>query len=218
MPLYPPAAAGGVTDGDKGDITISGAGSVYTVDNDVVTYAKMQNVSGPDKVLGRVTVGAGDPEEIATTGSGNVVRATSPALTTPDIGAAVGTSLETTAQIKSSSPSAGNGYKTGAGGTVTQITSKATGVTLNTICGQVVTHNAALASNAKVSFVVTNSSIDTTDVVGLNIDSGGTLAAYIAWISAVGAGSFTVTILNNTAGSLSEAITLNFAIIKAVTS
>jgi hypothetical protein len=51
-----------------------------------VTYAKIQNVSATNKVLGRVSTGAGVIEEIATTGSGNVVRASSPNLITPDLG------------------------------------------------------------------------------------------------------------------------------------
>jgi len=51
-----------------------------------VTYAKIQNVSATDKVLGRTTAGAGVIEEIATTGSGNVVRATSPTLVSPVLG------------------------------------------------------------------------------------------------------------------------------------
>jgi hypothetical protein len=50
-----------------------------------VTYAKIQNVSA-DNVLGRVTPGSGIVEEIPTTGSGNVVRATSPSLVTPNLG------------------------------------------------------------------------------------------------------------------------------------
>jgi hypothetical protein len=51
-----------------------------------VTYAKIQNVSATDKVLGRVSTGAGVIEEIATTGTGDVVRATSPTLVTPNLG------------------------------------------------------------------------------------------------------------------------------------
>ena len=66
-----------------------------------VTYAKIQNVSATDKVLGRVSAGAGVIEEIATTVSGNVVRATSPTLVTPVIGAATGTSLSVTGQLTS---------------------------------------------------------------------------------------------------------------------
>ncbi len=51
-----------------------------------VSYAKIQNVSATNTVLGRVSTGAGVIEEIATTGSGNVVRATSPTLVTPALG------------------------------------------------------------------------------------------------------------------------------------
>lgn len=58
------SSAAGVTDGDKGDITVSGSGAAWTVDNNAVTYAKMQDVSATARVLGRKTAGAGDPEEL----------------------------------------------------------------------------------------------------------------------------------------------------------
>ena len=58
---------GGVTDGDKTDITVSSSGTVWTIDADVVTYAKMQNVSATNRFLGRITAGSGDPEEISGT-------------------------------------------------------------------------------------------------------------------------------------------------------
>lgn len=57
-------AASTVSDGDKGDITVSSSGATWTIDNDVVTYAKMQNVSATSRVLGRITAGAGDTEEL----------------------------------------------------------------------------------------------------------------------------------------------------------
>jgi hypothetical protein len=62
-------AGGGISDGDKGDITVSGSGATWTIDSDVVTYAKIQNVSATSRLLGRSTAGAGDIEEL-TIGSG----------------------------------------------------------------------------------------------------------------------------------------------------
>jgi hypothetical protein len=59
----PVAFTGGISDGDKGDITVSGGGATFTIDNDAVTYAKMQNVSATSRILGRKTAAAGDTEE-----------------------------------------------------------------------------------------------------------------------------------------------------------
>jgi hypothetical protein len=58
------AAAGGVADGDKGDVTVSASGATWTIDTDAVTYAKIQDVSATSRVLGRITAGAGDVEEL----------------------------------------------------------------------------------------------------------------------------------------------------------
>lgn len=62
-----PIAGGGVTDGDKGDITVSSGGNTWTIDNDAVTYAKIQDVSQTNVFLGRDTGGAGPIEEIDAT-------------------------------------------------------------------------------------------------------------------------------------------------------
>lgn len=56
----------------SGEVT-SVADGAQTIINDAVTYAKMQNVSATDKVLGRVTAGAGDVEEIACTAAGRAL-------------------------------------------------------------------------------------------------------------------------------------------------
>lgn len=119
------------------------------------------------------------------------------------------------ASIKSQGATAGIGYATGAGGTVTQATSKATGVTLNTVSGQITLNNAALAAATIVSFVLTDSAVAATDVLILNHISGGTPGSYSLNARAA-AGSATIDVRNNTAGSLSEAIVIQFALIKAV--
>lgn len=58
-----------------------------------ITFEKIQNLSSSNKVLGRVSVGSGMVEEISTTGTGNVVRATSPNLVSPNIGDAIASSI-----------------------------------------------------------------------------------------------------------------------------
>lgn len=113
------------------------------------------------------------------------------------------------------SPSVGVGYATGAGGAVTQATSKATGVSLNTLAGAITMNNAALAAATIVSFVLTDTSIAATDVLILNHISGGTVGSYTLNAQAA-AGSATINVRNNTAGSLSEALVLQFAVVKGV--
>jgi len=54
---------GGVTDGDKGDITVTGSGSTWTIDNQAVTYTKIQNVTA-NRLLGRQSTSSGSPQEI----------------------------------------------------------------------------------------------------------------------------------------------------------
>lgn len=106
---------------------------------------------------------------------------------------------------------------TGTGGTVTQATSKSTGVTLNKLCGQITMNNATLNRTTSVSFTLTNSFIDTTDVVIVNIASGATAGAYTITVEVIAAGSCNISLHNMLTGTdLSEAVVLNFAVIKAV--
>ena len=119
--------------------------------------------------------------------------------------------------ILSTSASAGVGYATGAGGVVTQLTDKSTAVTLNAICGTITMDAATLAHQTPVAFTLTNSAIAATDVVAVSVKSGGTAGAYLVSAGAVAAGSCSITLFNcQTAGNLSEAVVLSFAVIKAV--
>lgn len=122
--------------------------------------------------------------------------------------------IAATTSILSAGPTAGVGYTTGSGGTVTQATSKTTGVTLNTVTGQITMNNAALAAAATACFTLTNSAIAAVDVVNTNIASGATSGAYTLQVEAVAAGSARMCVNNRSAGSLSEAIVINYAVIK----
>lgn len=110
----------------------------------------------------------------------------------------------------------GIGYSTGAGGTVVQATSKATGVTLNKPSGQITMNNAALLAATIVSFVLTDTCIAATDVLILNHVSGGTIGSYTLNAQCA-AGSATINVRNNTAGTLSEALVISYALVKVVT-
>jgi hypothetical protein len=57
----------GISDGDKGDITVSAGGTVWTVDGRAITAAKLFEV-GASKLLGRHTGTAGDVQEISVDG------------------------------------------------------------------------------------------------------------------------------------------------------
>jgi hypothetical protein len=119
--------------------------------------------------------------------------------------------------IVSTSGTAGIGYFTGAGGTVTQATSKSTGVTLNKACGAITMNAAELAAGAGVTFTVTNSAMAADYLVLLNLKSGYTnIHDYILMAGAPAAGSFQISVVNRSAAALSQAIVISFAIIRGV--
>lgn len=61
-------STGGVSDGDKGDVTVSSSGTTWTIDNTAVSFAKMQDIA-TNTLVGRYTAGTGAPQSI-TIGSG----------------------------------------------------------------------------------------------------------------------------------------------------
>lgn len=107
------------------------------------------------------------------------------------------------------------GFKDG-GGAVTQATSKTTGVTLNAPCGKITMNNAALADATTVSFTLTNSFVEAGDVVALSFTTGITGSYYIPWVSGIAAGSCSINIRNISGSSQSDAIPINFVVIKGV--
>lgn len=139
-------------------------------------------------------------------------------LTTPVIGVATGTSLAVTGLLKSSGASGGVGYATGAGGLGTQATNKSTTVVAvpnPSLCGAITMDAATLNAGVIVSFTLTNSGIAATDVLVLNHISGGTVGSY-GLNAQCGAGSAVINVRNNTAGNLSEALVIQYVVIKGV--
>ena len=113
------------------------------------------------------------------------------------------------------------GYSAAAQGTVTQLTDKATGVTLNKSAGRITMNAAALAAGVAVSFILTNSLISINDAIIVNVSSNttGSLAgAYTTYVSYLATGSALITLRNLTAAtSYSEAVIINFAIVHGAT-
>lgn len=98
--------------------------------------------------------------------------------------------------------------------TVTQATSKATGVTLSRQRGQVVMNAAALAAGAEVSFTLTNTQFLADDSVNVWVKGGASdTASYRVRVSGSTAGQRKITLTNVTAGSLSEAVVIGFAVV-----
>lgn len=52
-----------ISDGDKGDITVSTSGTVWTIDNDAVNNDKLANMA-TQTFKGRTTAGTGNPEDL----------------------------------------------------------------------------------------------------------------------------------------------------------
>jgi len=112
----------------------------------------------------------------------------------------------------------GLGYGTGSGGTVTQLTSKATLITLNKTNGRVTMNNAALGAGAAVSFQVNNNTIGATDNLIITPFFGAVNPGnYNIKLSYSTSGFFIVNVTNISGGSLSEALEFNFAVIKSAT-
>lgn len=110
----------------------------------------------------------------------------------------------------------GIGYSTGAGGTVSQGTSKSTTVVLSKLTGEITTFSDLLTPSTNVVFTLTNTLVTATDHVIVSHVRGGTAGAYNI-VANAGNGSVQITIRNITGGSLTEAPVLKFTVIKSVT-
>lgn len=109
--------------------------------------------------------------------------------------------------------SKGFGYGAGAGGTVTQLTSKSTAVTLNKPCGRIIMNNASLAAGAIALFQVNNNLVITTDNISVIAIDNANYEVTLGWNTT---GGFTIRVKNITAGALSESLNIQFLVCKGV--
>jgi Repeat of unknown function (DUF5907) len=194
------AGASGVADGDKGDITVTASGTVWTIDTGVVTYAKMQNVSAPARLLGRFTAGAGPMEELTATQvktilglsfgdiTGSATDAQIPNLNTLSTGLTPSRCVQTDGTGLLSAAAAACGTGTGGVGifgspTAGQLTAWHDGTTIEG------------ASTLNISFAAT--SVSTT----------GTIATGIEYVT-TGAGGVTRTLPSAASGTVTRQFTL----------
>lgn len=180
-------------------------GTNMTVKNYIAAASLFQNIAGTNIIETSPTVNR--PSADLTVSSGSVANRWSGVFTG---------NVTATGNIIANATTSGVGYGTGSGFATTQATSKVTGFTFNRPCGALTLNASALAAGATASFVMTNATIAATDVLILNY-SGGTAGAY-ELNARCAAGSATIDVTNRSAGSLSEAIVLQFALIKAVNS
>lgn len=113
-----------------------------------------------------------------------------------------------------------SGYGTGAGGAVTQLTSRTTAVTCDHPTGRITTFNSSIVSGNPASFTVNCASVGSTDTVIVNCVNDVTTIGtpFGPYVGQVANGSFVLTYYNNSSGSVSTAFVFNYAIIHAVAS
>lgn len=176
----------GISDGDRGDITVSAGGSQWDIDPEAVTYAKMQNVSAASRLLGRGSAsGAGDVEEISL-GTGLSMTGTTLSATGGGTVTSVDVSGGTTGLTTSGGPITGSGTITLAG--TLAIANGGTGQTTQTAAfdalaptttkGDLIVHNGT--DNIRVPVGGTNGHV-------LTVDSAE--ASGVKWAAAGGGGS-----------------------------
>lgn len=211
--------AGNLTWTNGSNSTILGKDSTGKVEfatfNSVLQSGPVDLGSQPLTTTGALTVGSLSPT-LAITASSLTVSGTTSTGSLSVSGATSTAAITSSSTILANGNSSKIGYNTGAGGTITQgAGAKTNSVTLNRPTGIIVTDNAALAANTAVTFNLSNSVIEATDIVVVSHISGGTLGSY-NFAVAPAAGNANIVIRNITAGSLSEALTLRLIVIKSV--
>lgn len=113
----------------------------------------------------------------------------------------------------------GFGMEKGSGGSVTQITSATTGVTLNHRAGNITTVAENISAEGSVKFTVTNDTVGANDVVLVTLASGSNGGNTSVNVVAVAEGSFDIRISNNNAAAGTAetgTLVINFVVVRSV--
>lgn len=151
------------------------------------------------------TSGTGDSNYLALTGSASDLD---PASQT------IGLKITQSGKVLAAQPNGGIGYGPGAGGSVTQATSKTTSVTLNKVSGAITMNNASLSAGTTVVFIINNSTVELGDTP-IATTRGGYAADYRATALGATAGAFKISV-TNLGTTQSEAVIIDFNVIKGV--
>lgn len=201
----------------RGSAGGAGAAQEMTVGTGLAISGTALNLSGAytalpftlttGRLLGRTTAATGVVEEI------NIANGITLTATTLGLGALTPTSVAATGVITSSG--GGVGYATGAGGTVTQLTSRTTAVTLNKLCGEITLFTTTTTAGQISTFTVNNSQVAATDRITVDQKSGLVTGPYVLLVTAKGAGTFNITVYTPNAVA-SDAPVIGFTVIKSV--
>lgn len=107
----------------------------------------------------------------------------------------------------------------GTGGSVTQATSRTTGVTLNKVCGQITLFSTTATAGAVTEFTVTNSTVVSASRSIITValqNPGASTGVYMPFVSLIGTGSFRISLYCITAPAAAESPIINFAVMNMV--
>jgi hypothetical protein len=105
----------------------------------------------------------------------------------------------------------------GSVGSVTQLTSTTTGVTLNSLSGQITTIAGTLAAAGEETFTVTNSCVNADSVVSVCMGSTSSAGLPTVLCTAVADGSFDITVANlHASDALNALLVINFIVLGGV--
>lgn len=186
-------------DGLLKSITLSGLKGIFaSLAGSATQVFSVEAATADDHAVSRVF---GDARYAALAGSASQAFATN--------------ALTASGGVSSISATALIGYGTGAGGMVTQGTNKSTAVTLNKPSGEITMNNASLAAGASASFILNNTVLASGAVVIVNPVWAAN--AYECTTRNTTGAAVLITLKNITAGSLSDAVVIRFAVINCAT-